>query len=49
MTDVNSLRQRLTPLVDQISQDIQAIETSESFILVRGSSHHAIDLSQQEI
>ena len=48
MTDVNSLRQRLTPLVDQISQDIQTIETSE-FSLVRLSSSPCIDRSQQEI
>jgi hypothetical protein len=31
MADASSLRQRLSPLVDQITQDVQIIESSKFF------------------
>ncbi len=31
MADANSLRQRLSPLVDQITEDVQLIESSKFF------------------
>ncbi|CAF1427427.1 unnamed protein product [Adineta steineri] len=43
MADVNSLRQRLTPLVDQITQDIQIIESTRNL-----SSKHRLEKSINE-